>query len=77
MLNEVALNLKIGRDELNSQLKIMERMGYIHSVSENPSTCGTGCTFFHMAKGCISDNSEDSFGTSYQLTEKERRICGL
>jgi len=70
--NDLAKEMNMNMRQLKGMLELMEKMGHVRKIGdndENPDlSCGT-------CKSCGFCNSGISYGATYQLTDKGRRVC--
>ncbi|WP_129598225.1 FeoC-like transcriptional regulator [Methanohalophilus profundi] len=71
--NALAAGMNMNTRQLRGMLEVMENMGHVSKIGDNNASpellsCGT-------CKSCGCCNSGISYGTTYQLTDKGRRVC--
>ncbi|RXG34797.1 FeoC-like transcriptional regulator [Methanohalophilus sp. WG1-DM] len=71
--NALSAGMNMNTRQLKGMLELMEKMGHVRKIgdiNENPEllSCGT-------CKSCGCCNRGISYGTTYQLTDKGRRVC--
>ena len=72
---EIADNLKITRHELMNRLETLEHMGYIKKICTTTSNEKDQCISCSMSDVCLECDSIESFGISFQLTKKGKKVC--
>ena len=73
-LIEIAEKLKITRQELFNRLETLEHMGYIKKLCTT-TTEKNKCISCTIAGSCVECDSTESFGISFQLTKKGKKVC--
>ena len=74
-LVEIADNLNIIRQELINRLETLEHMGYIKKICTSTSNEKEHCISCTMADVCVECDSKESFGISFQITKKGKKVC--
>ncbi len=77
-INEIAIKLKISKDELLTRLAFMEHLGYLRSVGNTNSDHDNKdqCLFCPEIKTCSMNNLEQQPCKMYVITDKGRRVIG-
>jgi DNA-binding Lrp family transcriptional regulator len=74
-LVQIAENLRITRQELFNRLETLEHMGYIKKICTSTSNEKERCISCAMSDVCVEGDSKESFGISFQLTKKGKKVC--